>query len=61
MASIVLASCNGQDSDHRTAQIMNSSVRYAHTEATYERLLGPRDTSAAEDDPELPKKKAARA
>jgi 4-carboxymuconolactone decarboxylase len=29
------------------------STRQAHAEATYERLFGPRDTSAPEDDPEL--------
>jgi 4-carboxymuconolactone decarboxylase len=32
---------------------MNSSARQAHAEATYERLFGRRDPSAAEDDPEL--------
>ena len=32
---------------------MEPSVRQAHAEATYERLFGPRDTSAPEDDPEL--------
>jgi 4-carboxymuconolactone decarboxylase len=32
---------------------MDPSVRQAHAEATYERLFGPRDASAPEDDPEL--------
>lgn len=30
-----------------------SSIRRTHAEATYERLFGPRDRAAAEDDPEL--------
>ena len=32
---------------------MDPSVRQAHAEATYERLFGPRDAGASEDDPEL--------
>ena len=32
---------------------MDPSVRQAHAEATYERLFGPRDAGAPEDDPEL--------
>jgi 4-carboxymuconolactone decarboxylase len=32
---------------------MEPSARQAHAEATYERLFGPRDATAPEDDPEL--------
>lgn len=32
---------------------MDPSVRRAHAEATYERLFGPREAGAREDDPEL--------
>lgn len=39
-----------QDPDHEGADV---STRRAHAEATYERLFGPRDPAAHEDDPEL--------
>src|SRR6478672_4618693 len=32
---------------------MDPSVREPHAEATYERLFGPRDADAPDDDPEL--------
>ena len=32
---------------------MTTADRAARSDETYERLFGPRDTSAAEDDPEL--------
>jgi 4-carboxymuconolactone decarboxylase len=44
------ATMNLQDQNHDSA---DASTRRAHVEATYERLFGPRDPDAHEDDPEL--------
>jgi 4-carboxymuconolactone decarboxylase len=46
---------SGSDSAHMADDVQGSDVpeRQVHAEATYERLFGPRDVAAPEDDPEL--------